>query len=176
MEADNGTTEQNQKIPFHVYNYYLSEKNENQNKKEKSYYINKEDKEKVLQKIHYTELKKYLEKEKCSEQSIEKYYENKKIEPFEKEVKIDTITKKENYTMDNDKEEINEEFKKLVDIIGYNNEKEPKTDNSIIQKTEENKKDEKKEGKQEEEKGNNHENKNKPIEKETDKKNKEQKI
>ena len=53
MEADNGTTEQNQKIPFHVYNYYLSEKNENQNKKEKSYYINKEDKEKVLQKIHY---------------------------------------------------------------------------------------------------------------------------
>ena len=115
--------------------------------------------------------KKYLEKEKCSEQSIEKYYENKKIEPFEKEVKIDTITKNENCTVDNDKEEINEEFKKLVDIIGYNK----KIDNSILQKTEENKKDEKKEGKQEEEKGNNHENKNKPIEKETDKKNKEQK-
>ena len=151
MEADKETTEQNQKIPFHVYNYYLSEKNENQNKKEKSYYINKEDKEKVLQKIHYTELKKYLEIEKCSEQSIEKYYENKKIEPFEKEVKIDTITKKENYTMDNDKEEINEEFKNLVEIIGYKNE--PKKDNPILQKTEENKKDEKKEGKQEEEKG-----------------------
>ena len=175
MEADKETTEQNQKIPFHVYNYYLSEKNENQNKKEKSYYINKEDKEKVLQKIHYTELKKYLEKEKCSEQSIEKYYENKKIEPFEKEVKIDTITKNENCTVDNDKEEINEEFKKLVDIIGYNNEKEPKIDNSRIPKTEENKKDETKEGKQEEEKGNNLENKNKSIENETDKKDKEQK-
>ena len=175
MEADNGTTEQNQKIPFHVYNYYLSEKNENQNKKEKSYYINKEDKEKVLQKIHYTELKKYLENEKCSEQSIEKYYENKKIEPFEKEVKIDTITKKENCTVDNGKEEINEEFKNLVEIIGYKNENEPKSDNPILPKTEENKKDETKEGKLEEEKGNNHENKNKPIENEPDKKDEEQK-
>ena len=134
MEADNGTTEQNQKIPFHVYNYYLSEKNENQNIKEKSYYINKEDKEKVLQKIHYTELKKYLEKENCSEQSklIEQYYKDNKIEPFGKEEIIDIITKNENCTMDNDKEEINEEFKKLVEnIIGYKKENGPKKDKLI---------------------------------------------
>ena len=34
MEADNGTTEQNQKIPFHVYNYYLSEEKEIEKQKE----------------------------------------------------------------------------------------------------------------------------------------------
>ena len=174
MEADNGTTEQNQKIPFHVYNYYLSEKNENQNKKLKLYYINKKDKEKVLQKLHYTELKKYLEKGNCSEQSklIEQYYKDKAIEPFEKEEKI-IITEKENCTVDNGKEEINEEFKNLVEIIGYKKENEPKTVNPVLPKAEENKKDEKKDGKQEEEKGNNLENKNKPIENEPDKKDKE---
>ena len=178
MEADKETTEQNQKIPFHVYNYYLSEKNENQNIKEKSYYINKEDKEKVLQKIHYTELKKYLEKENCSEQSklIEQYYKDNKIEPFGKEEIIDIITKNENCTMDNDKEEINEEFKKLVEnIIGYKKENGPKTDNPKLPKTEENKNGEEKGGKEEKEKGNNQENKNKPIENEPDKKDEEKK-
>ena len=83
MEADNGTTEQNQKIPFHVYNYYLSEKNGNQNKKEKSYYINKKDKETVLKKLYYTELKNYLEKENCPEKnSIENLYNSYIYNPY----------------------------------------------------------------------------------------------
>ena len=73
--------------------------------------------------------------------------------------------------MDNDKEEINEEFKKLVEnIIGYKKENGPKKDNLILPKTEENKNGEEKGGKEEKEKGNNQENKNKPIENEPDKK------
>ena len=152
-----------------IYDYINSEKETEPKADNKTYYIDRKDFNDFKSYIHFDELKEYLEKnkDKLSIESVKNFYVEKKldIKRLENEKTVEIIEKDDKAANNNQKEEINEKFKELLNIFGYVTKKEEKesTDkkdineaqkekNKEINKKEDNKEEKKIKGEQEDKK------------------------
>ena len=113
-----------------IYDYINSEKETEPKADNKIYYVDKKDFNDFKSYIHFDELKEYLEKnkDKLNIEGVKNFYVEKKLDMkcLEKEKTVKIIEKDDKVANNNEKEEINEKFKELLNIFGYITKKEEK--------------------------------------------------